>query len=259
VPSGRAVSNPLALAVLYLLRERPMHPYEMSRTLRTRHKERSIRLNYGSLYAVVDKLLAHELIAEQETVRTGRRPERTVYRITRAGQRELEDWLADLLSTPVKEYTQFEAGLSLIAALPPEDVAALLDQRCESLEAELATGNAAMRELLTGLDRLHLIELEYTLLLRQVELDWTRRLAEEIRTGALDGVDEWRTWHSYRADSPEAPDAPHCSAGSARSDPPTPSDRPGQAARSGRAGGDAGRGDEHQPDRPDQPDRPTNP
>jgi DNA-binding PadR family transcriptional regulator len=30
--------NPLALAVLALLFERPMHPYEMAATLRQRHK-----------------------------------------------------------------------------------------------------------------------------------------------------------------------------------------------------------------------------
>ena len=29
----RRITNPLALAVLVLLWERPMHPYEMSRTL----------------------------------------------------------------------------------------------------------------------------------------------------------------------------------------------------------------------------------
>ena len=47
-------SNPLALAVLALLFERPMHPYEMGVILRQRHKEDSIKLRYGSLYTVID-------------------------------------------------------------------------------------------------------------------------------------------------------------------------------------------------------------
>ena len=81
----RRVSNPLALAVLSCLAERPMHPYEISTTLRTRGKEKSIRLNYGSLYAVVDSLQKHGLIETKETLREGRRPERTVYDITPAG------------------------------------------------------------------------------------------------------------------------------------------------------------------------------
>ena len=52
----RRVSNPLALAVLGTLIERPMHPYEISTTLRERGKETSIKLNYGSLYSVVESL-----------------------------------------------------------------------------------------------------------------------------------------------------------------------------------------------------------
>src|SRR3954464_15697196 len=106
----RRVSNPLALAVLACLSERPMHPYEISTTLRTRGKEESIKLNYGSLYSVVEGLQKHGLISARETTREGRRPERTVYEITAAGQEEFEDWLAELLSTPGRDFTSPDAG-----------------------------------------------------------------------------------------------------------------------------------------------------
>src|SRR4051812_14404238 len=96
-----------------------MHPYEISTTLRTRGKESSIKLNYGSLYSVVEQLVKHELIRPRETTRSGRRPERTVYEITDAGLEELEDWLAELLSTPVREFTSLEAGLSLMPRPSP--------------------------------------------------------------------------------------------------------------------------------------------
>jgi DNA-binding PadR family transcriptional regulator len=46
---ARRRGNPLALAVLACLTERPMHPYEMAATMRTRGQDASIRLNYGSL------------------------------------------------------------------------------------------------------------------------------------------------------------------------------------------------------------------
>ena len=90
----RRRTNPLALAVLACLSERPMHPYEMAATMRTRGQDASIRLNYGSLYGVVETLLKRGLVEEQEVVREGRRPERTVYRITDDGRTELEDWMA---------------------------------------------------------------------------------------------------------------------------------------------------------------------
>ena len=81
--------NALALAVLICLSERPMHPYEVATTLRQRDKHESVRLNYGSLYAVVESLEKRGLITPQETAREGRRPERTVYEITEAGRIEM--------------------------------------------------------------------------------------------------------------------------------------------------------------------------
>jgi DNA-binding PadR family transcriptional regulator len=199
--SKRKVSNPLALAVLACLYERPMHPYEMASTLRERHKDESIKLNYGSLYAVVESLKRHELIAEHETERAGHRPERTVYRITDAGRLELIDWLSELLSRPAKEYTRFEAGLSLLPVLPPEDAVALLEQRCQVLEVRAAQAQS-VRELLSkrSFPRLFSIESEYRWALEAAELEWTRRLIADIKSGSLDGLELWRGFHARRPD-----------------------------------------------------------
>lgn len=193
----RRMSNPLALAVLALLYERPMHPYEMATTLRERHKEDSIKLNFGSLYTVVDSLVRHALIEARETVREGRRPERTIYAITQAGHVELVDWLSDLISTPVKEYTQFEAALSLMPCLPPEDVVKLLGERAGRLDIEIRH-MAAMREMAEEfpLPRLFWVEAEYRQLLRRAELDWIRELARQIADGSFDGIDMWRRFHA---------------------------------------------------------------
>lgn len=169
-----------------------MHPYEMATTMRERGKDQSIKLNYGSLYTVVEALKQHKLIVEQETERAGRRPERTVYCLTDAGRMELIDWLSELISTPVKEYTWFEAGLSLIPILPPDDAATLLTQRCNRLEMEISQGRSLM-ELAAqrGVARLHLIEGEFQLAMREAELAWTRQFAESIRSNTLEGIAEW--------------------------------------------------------------------
>src|SRR4028118_1577181 len=83
--SKRRVSNPLALAVMALLFERPMHPYEMVSTMRERGKHESVRLRYSSLYSVVGALEREGLISSRETVRAGRRPGRGGYGGTGAG------------------------------------------------------------------------------------------------------------------------------------------------------------------------------
>jgi DNA-binding PadR family transcriptional regulator len=188
----RKVSNPLALACLACLAERPMHPYEMATTMRERGKDQSIKLNYGSLYTVVEALQQHGLIVAQETERAGRRPERTVYRLTDAGRMELIDWVSELLSAPIKEYTRFEAGLSLAGALPPDDVAALLRQRCDHLEADIHQQRSLLQlSKQRGLARLFVIESEYQVAMYEAELVWTRQLAEEIASGTLEGLDQW--------------------------------------------------------------------
>src|ERR1700733_7981588 len=140
----RRVSNPLALAVPASLRERPMPPYEMAATMRSQGKEKSIKLNYGSLYTVVDNLAKHGLIEALEASREGRRPERTVYRLTDSGQAELEDWLAELLGTPVKEYPQFEAALAELTILGPARVLELLRARVSALEQALSGERAEL-------------------------------------------------------------------------------------------------------------------
>jgi DNA-binding PadR family transcriptional regulator len=204
-------SNPLALAVLALLFERPMHPYEMAATLKQRRKEDSIKLRYGSLYTVIDLLLARDLITARETQRAGRRPERTVYALTVPGYDALRDWMRDLLRDPVKEYPQFEAGLCLLPVLPPAEAVALLRERAlrltgtaaqmqaqiaEVLGQDLATvaGTQPMPPGLAGqkFPPLFLVEAEYRLALIKTELAFVSELVRRIVEEGWGPVGLWR-------------------------------------------------------------------
>lgn len=189
-------SNPLALAVLVSLLESPMHPYEVGQQLRSRAKEESVRLNYGSLYAVVDSLERRGMIRARETVREGRRPERTIYEVTEVGAREAVDWLSELLSVPSKEYPQFMAGLSFMPALPPEEALDSLKQRARALELRLiASRGIAQAALESGLPRLFDIEGAYEVHMLEAELDFVDHLIKEIEDGSLDGLEMWRSYH----------------------------------------------------------------
>jgi DNA-binding PadR family transcriptional regulator len=198
VASKRKVSNPLALAVMALLYERPMHPYEMVTLMRERGKHESVRLRYSSLYSVVGALEREGLIVARETVREGRRPERTVYGITGAGREEFLTWLRELLREPVKEYTQFAAGLSFLPGLPPEEAVALLEERVQRLEEEAGEMRSRLDTAAEQfeLPRLFLVESEHELMLREAELQWVRGIVGEIEAGELGGLSEWRSFHS---------------------------------------------------------------
>jgi len=189
-------SNPLALAVLCCLFERPMHPYEVAQTLRSRGKHTSIRINYGSLYSVVDGLEGRGLIEATETSREGKRPERTVYAITDAGTREMTDWLTEMIAVPEKEFTRFEAGLSLLPCLPPDDAVAALRQRSQALEVRRAASRAELQAMGDwGLPRLFGIEGEYEVVLLDAEIDFIDRLVKDIESRSLSGVEEWAVWY----------------------------------------------------------------
>jgi DNA-binding PadR family transcriptional regulator len=189
--------------------------YEVAQTLRTRHKHESIRLNYGSLYGVVKNLDRTGLIEPVGISQEGRRPKRTTYRITDAGRLEMRSWLAELIAQPGKEFLQFEAGLSLMAALPPEDVIQLLRRRVRTLQHQIENGREQLeqdrREY--GLSRLHIIEAEYTFGLLEWEMTWIHSLLEDLESGALEDLDAWRGWveeaeRQSQSSSPAGPTAP---------------------------------------------------
>jgi DNA-binding PadR family transcriptional regulator len=197
--SEARLTNPLALAVLALLEERPMHPYEMSTTLRERHKEDSIKLNYGSLYSVVASLLKYGLITVQETVREGNRPERTIYAVTPAGRAKMIGWLSGLISTPAREFTTFEAALSLMGALPPDEVIRLLEIRAASLLVKHQGLEAVIAGFPADFPRVFTIEVEFQFSLVANELDFVRKLLHELKTDQLSGIKFWRRLHELRA------------------------------------------------------------
>jgi len=201
----RRVNNPLALAVLGCLAERPMHPYEISTTLRTRGKEKSIKLNYGSLYSVVDSLQKHGLIEPKETIRDGRRPERTVYAITPAGYTEFEDWLSELLAVPTREFTSLEAALSLMGGLRPGEVARLLEERAGRLTIEIRSERTTIdvvRE--QGVPDMFLVEGLLRIAMLEAELRFVEQLVHDIRSGELPGVTTWARLHDLLAEGRSA-------------------------------------------------------
>ena len=203
----RKVANPLALAVLALLAEKPMHPYEMSSTLRERAKEQSIKLNYGSLYSVVDSLVRHKLIDVQETVREGRRPERTIYAITDPGRVELVDWLSELLSVPVKEYLQFEAALSLMPVLSPDVVIRLLEVRRTRLDGEIAANEGVLATMADrGMPYLWTIEVDYTQVLLRAEREFVQATIDRLTKAELPEIQAWRRAHELADGVPSEAD-----------------------------------------------------
>ncbi|MFJ9352006.1 PadR family transcriptional regulator [Streptomyces sp. NPDC101237] len=203
----RKLGNPLALVVLTTLLQGPMHPYEIAQTMRRQGKDTSTRINYGSLYTVMRNLEKHGFVEVADVERQGNRPERTVYGITDAGREETVHWLSDLVAVPVKEYPIFETALSLLGALPPDEVQRLLEERLGTLEVEVTGGRAVLEKLRETLPRLFVVEVEYHLHMMEAQTAWVRGFVREMRDGSLPGVEAWRRYHETGEFPPEFTEA----------------------------------------------------
>lgn len=199
----RKVDNLLALAVLATVTERPMHRYEIASLIRARGKDQQMDVKWGSLYTVVQNLAKHGFLEVVGTSRQGARPERTLYQITDAGRRELEDWTRELIVTPEPEHTRFAAGLSVQMVLPPAEVIELLQTRLAALEEGIDARRTALAELLKTVPRLFLVEDEYALAMVEAETAWVRGLLAELTAGTFPDLAGWQGYHDGAGLPPE--------------------------------------------------------
>ena len=174
----------VGMAILALLMERPRHPYEMQRVLRERRKEYMIG-DARRLYHGVERLQKRGLIEPAEVVREGRRPERTVYQITEEGAAEFNSSLGEMIRLPTEDYPIFTSAVALLPYLSPEIVARALQSRIAHLEGEVAEQRTLVKGLKAQLNRLALLEVEYSAAMRQAEIEWVRALVDDIESGRL--------------------------------------------------------------------------
>ncbi|MGJ6961842.1 helix-turn-helix transcriptional regulator [Streptosporangium sp. G11] len=179
--------SPLAMALLSLVGEAPMHAYQMQRLIKERHKDDVVNVaQRNSVYQTIDRLLRDGLIAVRETSREENRPERTVYELTGAGRETLRQWMRTMLSARAREFPEFPAALAFMLVLPPDEVRAALEERLVSLEARLAELDTDLTESGRFLPRVFLVESEYQRAVLKAELDHVRGLAGDLRAGLLD-------------------------------------------------------------------------
>src|SRR6478609_4678449 len=145
--AGSVKATPLGLMILALLSERPMHPYEMQRLMTARGDDRVVRVQRGSLYPAVDRLETAGLVSAETTEREGRRPERTVYRITDEGRATGVAWITEMVARVKDEYPEFGAALSFVAMLDSRATEAAMSRRKAQLGGQIEEYQATLEYL----------------------------------------------------------------------------------------------------------------
>ena len=183
--------SPLGLIVLWELYEEPKHVYGIQKLLEQHGKDRVVNVrSRASLYQTLERLIRLGLVEVHQTARTEGYPDRIVYAITEAGRAAAQEWLREMLRTAGGDYPDFIAALSILFGLAPDDARAQLEQRAETLAAELAE-TKALFENNPDLPRLFLLEEDYRRTLLQAELRWLRGAIADLRDGRLTWSREW--------------------------------------------------------------------
>ncbi|MEO6081847.1 MAG: PadR family transcriptional regulator [Umezawaea sp.] len=178
--------RPLAMVVLELLHEAPMHPYEIQQKIRERRLGRLTKVTVGSLYHAVEKLEKDGLIEVVETSREGKRPERTTYRLTTTGLDAYREEVRASISEVGTEFPRFAMAVQQLHNLRRDEAIAELTRRVHALRKGLAGEDVTIAELTSrNLEPLFWIDHRYSRAMRQAELDWVERLIDQLSNDEL--------------------------------------------------------------------------
>jgi len=135
----------IELAILGLLKERPMHGYQLNREL-SEQLGGLWRVSYGSLYPSLRRLERQGAITSEPG--TGAR-RKTVYAITPEGERLFLELLEETPQENQTEDARFRVRLAFFRYLPPETRVRLLERRRQALETRLREVKAHLRDSAT--------------------------------------------------------------------------------------------------------------
>ncbi|MDT8909512.1 helix-turn-helix transcriptional regulator [Amycolatopsis sp. PS_44_ISF1] len=183
--------TPLGVAVLELLHEKSMHPYEMAQLMRERYVDNRVKLKAGSLYHTVERLLQNAFIEIVDTQRDGRRPERTVYAMTPAGKDAFQQRAREMLGDLAAEYPQILSGLAVIDDLGADIALVELEHRVTRLRVGVASDQVILHRLREdGTPEIYWLDVRYAAAQRVFELEWTERLLADLSSGRIPFQDE---------------------------------------------------------------------
>jgi DNA-binding PadR family transcriptional regulator len=188
--------SPLALAILGLLEDGPLHPYGRQQLIRQWGKDQVINVGQrATLYKMINRLCEAGLIKPTGTTREHSYPERTSYELTDRGRTVRQEWMADALSSPRNEFPEFPAALSFIPLLTPAEALKLLTTRRDLLTERLAERDASIANVGFTLPRATMLETEYLHAVTDAEIRWL----DTVLAGLQDGSITWSAREMHAA------------------------------------------------------------
>jgi len=169
----------LDLAVLGLLKEKPMYGYELKKTLDERLGRSA---SFGSLYPTLKRLDKKGLVASDlPRSEAGRR--KNVYRMTPAGESEFARILEHCGPNAGEDRDDFMIRLAFFKWTPPETRKRLLERRRGYLQDRLESLKESLRTLRERMDAYALELMQHEANETERGIRWLERMLEDERTG----------------------------------------------------------------------------
>jgi len=176
----------LDLAILGLLKEKPMHGYELKKRL-SYMLGHFWSVSYGSLYPAIKRLEKSSSIERAYSVKEKTR-HRNVYRITPAGEDRFLTLLTDKLSVDsLAEADKFDIRMAFFQYLEPESRLFLLERRRTCLEQQVNEFKA-YRKNNRDSDRYRTGLLRHKVEVARSDIRWIDRLIAKDRNGGVQRI-----------------------------------------------------------------------
>ena len=107
------------LIVLGMLKKEPMSAYDIQKLVEYRNISKWVKISTPSIYKKVIQLEEKGFI-KSNIVKEGKMPEKAVYALTDAGEKEFERLMIEISSEPIHIFLDFNAVIVNLNSLPPE-------------------------------------------------------------------------------------------------------------------------------------------
>lgn len=152
------------LIVLGMLKKKPMSAYDIQKLVEYRNISKWVKISTPSIYKKTIQLEEKGLV-KSTIVKEGKMPEKAIYSLTEAGEKEFERLMMKIAADPIHIFLDFNAVIVNLDSLPPEtrkSCVADIEKNVKQLKAYLeenirekenipeipATGMAVLRQQL---------------------------------------------------------------------------------------------------------------
>jgi len=172
------------LVILGLLRDRPLHGYELKHIIEE-HMGDWTNIAFGSIYFALRKLAEEGFVEKIATEQEGGRPSRSIYQVTDTGRDEFLRLLREVWGELERQYYSIDIGLAFMEALPLDEVKNFLQARVAQLEAILQHILEHQTEQMANqkVPRTAAAVFDHSHLHFQAELEWTQDLLHKVNEG----------------------------------------------------------------------------